>query len=1096
MGIQIVRINTEGTTTQWTGSSGTPETDAHTNDGNATYIYTSSTGQVHEFSYDSDALPSGQMVMAVRLVAVAASTVADDTLKLSVRRGTLSTDRRSSLPFDSEFSVSTAYTEYGIYLCNKPAPAIHARTDAWDADGTEWNDYEFGVTSGSTVDGELRVTELRLDIYYRPTTTLDALLTDDNAETFQWLEIEGIRWVPTDRTQLHSEWSVGSYYYGIDHRPVAGTMSTNQAFRSGRINHAKGREEFETARVVLLDVQETAYEGDADGGDPPLTIKRQGFYSWLLAYGDRTNITNTRMTDSTGSGYNQEKGLDPLGWGGQYGRRFTVASTTGFPAAAGEDSYLYVGRECIHYTTSDATSFGDHTDETDLLRGRFGSMNSLHEYNASTGVYPLVADHPVSWNGRWVRWWLNAIDPITGLPFPRSTAVARTYLWGSHTQEIGPGANRYAVQLGAFEQILAGKIPATNIARANRIYIEYGAMFIRAIDNVLNKKATIQFHSLGYDDLDDLLNDATNGLNAKFSGLFSGDSFTGAATLNDVISLSFRIDGYTIYIGFNEVMGKVLGFESGKWIAHNSPSGYVSNPPDKGEEQLFTAKNPPAETFVGARSTRCYVEDDETDSWPALGTVTGTSDEIVAIANSGDDQEYFRFFGAVANDADGDYLSLWPTTPKWWKPYLGQVHTRKSLASTEGGGPITFKLGLACAPLRAHEFMLRAMLSTGFGLNNGTYDLWPKGFGLGINYNLVNAASFKTIGEQLKLWRLYTVLTPTSVKELMEEELQFPNGIMLTQDEQGRLQWSFNAFPTTSDDPAEILQEHWIAGSSVSQEHSARHIVNRYVVEIDYNPIEDKYMTKLDAREPNSIARYGLKEVTSKHRGVRTDMAGGKVVSATSPHTAFPNLCQLRFRRFGFEMATVKGTIGPRGLALLPGQGVKVTQDEIQDTRDQTATGIEDRGCEVEKIDKDDATGQCQVELMYDSVAKKFGGYAPAAYIESWAPNTATVSANRFTDSGDGVTDASLFAVGDKVYVVEGNDTGADVSAVVAISAISGNDISFAAAPLAGIGEGYYIIWAPYDDLLSAQTAKGYVAIEDGGYVDSGDGVEGWDYGI
>ena len=110
---------------------------------------------------------------------------------------------------------------------------------AWASNGSNFDDYEFGVTA-ITAAGEIRITEFRLDVIYREDVTLDTLLTDDKCETFQWLEIEGIRWIPTDKPLMADDWTAGSYYYGLEHRPVAGVLASNEKFRSGRINHTKG----------------------------------------------------------------------------------------------------------------------------------------------------------------------------------------------------------------------------------------------------------------------------------------------------------------------------------------------------------------------------------------------------------------------------------------------------------------------------------------------------------------------------------------------------------------------------------------------------------------------------------------------------------------------------------------------------------------------------------------------------------------------------------------------------------------------------------------------------------------------------------------
>jgi hypothetical protein len=939
--------------------------------------------------------------------------------------------------------------------------------------------------------------------------TLDEILSDERSVPFQWVEIEGIRWIPTDRAPMKSDdWTVGAYYFGLDYRTVSGLLSSNQKFRSGKVNHAKGREEFESARIVLQDETDIAYEGDVNGDGPAFTLKPNGFWSWLLSYGDRTNVANTRMTSSTGAGLNSEEGLDPKDWSGTYGRKFTVDSITGFPAASTEDSYLYVGKETMWYGESGASYFGDAADTDDMERGRFGSMNSLHEYNKLTGVYPEVTDKPVCWNGRWVRWWLNAIDPATGYPFPKSIAQARTYLWGTHEQMVGPSSNRWEVMLSSFEEVLQAKIPQTLRARAKGINIRFAKMDIGVVGSVGNTaQETLTWKNEYFDTLDDFLNDTTDGLNAKFNGLFDATSkFTcSAAVSKGTMEITARMLEHNVLFRFDSLIAKILGYKPNETVPAANPSE-LSTPPGFGEEQQFPGSDTPADVAIDRMALKIYVEDDDTDEWPSIGVITGSTDQVVAVVEAGsDEREFYRFSytsAAVGSDSDGDFITVIPKPSKWLKSMLGTAYRRQDIAASNGSGEVKVTLALSTDKLRAHEFFLRALMSTGFGINpDSTYDIWPKGFGLGINVNLIGWPSIKSISEQLKMWRVYTLMSPTSLMELLEEELKFPNGIILRQDSEGRIQWQLQAFPLTNETVPSIHDEDWLRRSAAKCSHSSRNIVNRYVFDIDYDPLNDKYQSKVDAREPNSIARYGSKAVTGKHRGIRTDIIGTTISSAGNPFAYFPNLCQIRFQRYGFEMATISGQINMRGLALNPGDSVRVTHGLLQDTYDGTSNdGISNRACEILKVDKDDVRGVVEVEAMYDGLERRFGGYAPAMVISAWvggAANTASVYPNALRDSDDGY-DSALFARFDVVHYYQGGvrDPVSNVNIGISSVASDGLSVSLNGIPHTSVADGDVLVWASYDKQQASQKNSGYVSISQGGYVDSGSSVKGWDYGI
>jgi len=1505
MAITTLHPDGQGSSTDWTYSDTSAVADVGSNDGDTSYIYTTTNAHHHAFTMPDTDIGSENMVMAVEVVVVARGTGTGNSLKLSFRRETVYEGGRFSyVPFETQFDLTTSYEEYRVTLANLPFPNPHSRDDGWASDGSNFDDYEVGVYANNLAGGQIRVTELRYDVIYRPEVTLDELLTDEQAEIFEWVEIEGIRWIPTDRGPLKSDdWTLGAYYWGLDYRPVPGSLFTNQMFRSGRINKSTGREEMESASVTLLDVTETVHEHDANTGDPIREIYTQGFYSWLTAYGDRTNIETAYLTDSTSEGYNSVKGLDPKDWGStNYGRKFTTSGAS-FPAAGTEDSYVYIDKECVWYGTAtpgaadeeklystdpqvseefggdsegtascqgmdasgpwlaiggdngavelfyyseasgrwqwkqrltdgagaslygrtmaiscvqvgsawegtllvgentydtpsndcgrcwvytvsgytwsqqgsclqpaspgagdrfgysmtvdhandecfiaahskdggtytnqgyiyhwtrsgstwtegsnftpsdvdgnnyyfgtdmqmasghmivgtsyphkayyfaddsgwiekqildksgtggyfgsavalsrpnadyfvvgwqnynsqrgaavtytrsgfvlterdlihestqvdngghfgasvsmdsdgnvlagcpgwddptagcgkafyyerdgndwgdvdqhetaalsgDGTSdasfggtvrlttdhwlvsepnnddkagnagcvydflsgivdMGDDSDKYQLLRGRFGSMNSVHEYNRFSSIYPICSDHPINWAGRWVKWWINAIDPLTGYPMPRTTAMARTYTWGSHEQDIGPGRNRFQVKLAPLEHMLKASVPNVQPARVKGLHIVQGSILVSATDNSNHYRDHYTWENIWVENIEDLLwgSGLTNKSIMEVFGDF-GDvtgnldpcDFAGSiAKQGDRLVIALVATGYYLELAVGGDLAPILGFkeeDSGKFLEPDNKAS-LSDPPLNTEKQEFMTPHSPADVFVssrhgsrlpggGAPNEQIYIEDGDGDHWN-LTTDTGT----IAVISDANSREFFDIkVATIGNDSNGDYIELYGKTPAWWGPYVaGRPTKRGSLKSTDGAKPPMLRLGYTERGL-ASDIFLKLLTSTGFLASNGAHDQLNQSWGIGFNVNLIDTNSFAEVAAYLKMWRMYAWVEPMEIEKLLTEELKWPTGIMFGQNREGQLQWRMTTIPTTSESAPEILQEHWQKGTTIRQQHRSSEIVNKITAKIDYNPLDDKFFETLTAQEPNSLQRYGERGMETVHHGIRSDadMGGG------APEVWFQGYARLKFLRQAFENPIITGQIGPRGLALLPGDGVFITQDEIQDVWDGTTIGIADRPGEVLRIDKDDVSGKCTVEVVYDGLYRKFGGYAPAAVISSYTGNTATTYSYYCCPSSAGKLDASYFTSGDKVYVYDGNqqDPTWDFATV---DSISGNEVTFTGA-LSNLtpGDGDVIVWADWDNLASQQEDDGYVHISSGGYVDSGSSVEGWTY--
>jgi len=1067
MAIQQIATTGFGPLTDWAAGVG--------------YRWTATPGDVHEFTYPATPVAvSGQMVMAVKVVATALTT-GTGTLKLSVRRGVAVTDRRYPVPRETSYTLTAVDTEYEIVLSNLPFPEQMSTDDAWNADGSDFDDYAFGIEAVAVGAGQIRVSEIRLDVVYRPTITLEDIFSGDNVQLWQWSEIEGVPYIPS--TQPLPE-ECGSYYYGLDRRPIAGIMVPNEEYRSGKISHAKGREEIESANITLLNVNQIRYETDAD-----LHLYPQGFLAWLLAYGDRTNIARTRMTDSTGVGYNSIKGLDPKDWSGVYGRRFTVASTAGFPAAADvDDSYCYVGREAIWYGLSDATSFGDDADTNDLQRGQFGSMDTVHEYERFGGVYPEVTERPVTWNGRWVKIWFCPIDESTGYPFPRSMAIGHAYMWGTHEQSIGPSKNNYKIKLSKFESILKRKIPNMGAARvkglnmASAYEVGYGTT---------GPPTWVELGSSNHADIDKLCRDVETSLELVGIGSFRVNAMPGG-------KVKIRTTAVTYYLLLSHDLSAALGFGSDRDSTGSSPSlvGTVA-----GLWKTYDASEKYATSFVSPGATKIYVQTDDTEDWPTtLGSIGGSQTEYIALLVGDKDDEPICFYlTATGSDADGDFLTTITQAP----PAVRQIlSTRKRLYTQSGDSPIQCQPMMVIDTVEMHNAFLRMLTSTGFG-NNGTYDIYPKGFGGGIDERLIDTAAWVRAGQLLSpgsQFRVYFLLDDETLEKLIEEELKWPSSLLLRQGNDGTLSLVRMTTPLLSDTSlTEILPENVVESSTVTVSHSGlSNIVNNIVAEIDYNPFTEKYMTKLQSRENNSIREYGEHSITTKHRGIRSVNTPGQIPKTSTPHSVFMAQSAALFDRWSFETPQYSLTVTMRLFPLDLGDKVSLTLDYVGDATDALVQGLDAKKCEILKANKNLIDGKCSVILTHDQLDRRFSGYAPSAVVTAWNGVTfvATVSAHEHTPSTGTATDASYFAATDKVVVVQfDSDTPLVFSAEIA--SVSGNDIEFTAGPGGGDRTPTaldYIIYEDYDTQAVAQLARFWAHVSSAGYVDVGNTVAGNNY--
>ena len=680
-------------------------------------------------------------------------------------------------------------------------------------------------------------------------------------------------------------------------------------------------------------------------------------------------------------------------------------------------------------------------------------------------------------------------------------ARARTYLWGDHEQVGGPGKNQYVVKLAPFLDILKAKVPVVPQARIKGInwigsqihmIIDYGSaaappVWTRYVISSLNNH---------YRSRKELITD----LNTEIGASFPQTSDLSVDLTSGNISASSK-RWHALYLSRD--LAAILGFKSSgrglNWTMF--PDGYDGSTLAAERIQTWKGTEKPAETFVSPYAVRLYVQTDDVEDWPTtLGNIASTKDRLCLVAGVDEDVPLVSEFAATAtgSDALGDYIDVVAKQPD----SLGMfIRTRESIKNQAGDRPLKCAAMLVSDTVEVHNFFLRMMTSTGFG-HNGAYDLWPLNIGAAIDVRLIGSADWVLTGSALSpgsQYRTYYLLDPATVADLLDEELKYITPLYLSQDDEGRLTFNRHQPPATSDVLPAILEEHLRRGQAVRQRHGGRaNICNHVRVEVDHNPFTDKYATKLEARERNSIRQYGDKQQSTKHRGLRTIHTPGTAPVSTSPYSAFYSDARDLFERFGWEAPILSIPTGPRVLALMAGDRAALTLPNVQDVLDRSTRGISARGVELLKVDKNLVTGECPIEATHDQQPRKRGGYAPAAEVTAWnaGTNTVTVQANTYSESAKGETDAGFFLAGYNVVVVEWN-AGVPTIWHATIASISGNEITFTAAP--GMGERTpaaedRIIWEDWATETTAQQRAGYAHVSDGGFVDAGDTVTGWNY--
>ena len=330
--------------------------------------------------------------------------------------------------------------------------------------------------------------------------------------------------------------------------------------------------------------------------------------------------------------------------------------------------------------------------------------------------------------------------------------------------------------------------------------------------------------------------------------------------------------------------------------------------------------------------------------------------------------------------------------------------------------------------------LLRLLTSTGSGFN-GTYDVYPQEYGLGIPVDLIDVASFEFVADLLP-WvqeRRWCLREAAPVTDVLDPE-GLVLGFYVVQDATGRIAARVARNPRPGS-PIVTLDEGNKAATPGRAELvlPAASIVNAGNLTYGYPIIgDDPPRSVVNVGNPLSQSMYGERRARDiEHRGL-WDYGDGAVQDIIAGMVT-------QFARTSYPQATISRTTS-RDLfsRLIPGDLVRVTDAAVPDT-DTGDRGITARVFTVRFVREDIHGAGGSVSLVRDSIhpANLTGPVCPsalvtAAVIIGAGPNyRLTLGANEFTNAADGV-DRDAFAVNDACLFVEGD--AADPTAATSIT--------------------------------------------------------------
>lgn len=418
----------------------------------------------------------------------------------------------------------------------------------------------------------------------------------------------------------------------------------------------------------------------------------------------------------------------------------------------------------------------------------------------------------------------------------------------------------------------------------------------------------------------------------------------------------------------------------------------------------------------------------------------------------------------------------------------GHIGTGLPLADWPGLPSVELRQVVSWDEVPPTTLMLQLLMSgEGNGYTSATYDVLP--FGVGLESSQVDIASFErytppagaagprtfTLDEGVKIGEMLSGLAK-SIGAVLVEKLDRSTG-------RRKIALARAGLPIRDDAAADLT--NWaLSGSPRGTDDES--VINSVEAQANWQSGEPQLTVTVNDRD--GISRNnGTARETLRLYGVNV-----RAESVSSQRAAVLPIAAERFGLFGYRRIIVTGGLSYSDALLLdPGSVVTFTADKVDDY--DGSTGITDGVGIVQSITRTPATQQARVSIVYWGA--RVSGWAPAMKVANpmgATPQQLTVEANAYSEAahpvtGEAVTDAGFFRVGDAVEIVPVGDWPNRVTTT--ITAIAGNVITFAAAHGAAAGDTIrpqswdsvatllqgYIFAADADDWLGAANDPAWV---------------------
>jgi hypothetical protein len=378
------------------------------------------------------------------------------------------------------------------------------------------------------------------------------------------------------------------------------------------------------------------------------------------------------------------------------------------------------------------------------------------------------------------------------------------------------------------------------------------------------------------------------------------------------------------------------------------------------------------------------------------------------------------------------------------------------------------------------DCLLQLMMSTGERAANGPYDTLPDGFGLDLDQSLIDVESFEALRDT-KLGHLELngyLDEPTAFKDFFGDWIGPLYQIAIIERNDGRL----GLIEACTTEQAKVFDEDGLVTVIDDDEISAlkdpgfaigQDPVAKFSVEYNRAPSGDALsMTEVYFDEANEARNQAGQNVEYEFAMLAsTEYRRRYVHDDPVIPPALRRMTKIVLDRFARNPAPVlQLDVDFRHVLLNVGDVVTVTDERLANVRNGTR-GFSASYHQVLAIKPDYRSSTVKLELMQiGTTAKRYGRYAPAARVVSWAagPKQITVEPHVFSSPLGTEFDVDSFDIGDKIQAYD--SALANTGEVLEITGIAGNVITVDIVPTTDTPTaGGYVTFADYDSCISAQ---------------------------